>query len=216
MSFPKFVSLLSSKTLWFARPDTFEDKLEGSYSSAPILITKEVLEQHGTADPQQVLGKLIPGWTALRQIFVDESYISCWNMNDDENDGLWRVYGDISQMVCIQSTYRKLWQELPQDSFMGVIQYVDYREIEVNPSNFFRLLMHKRKCFEHEKEARAIIWKSNQESLPGIAVEINPNRLIESINLPPFCGAWYKNAVKAVATAFQVNAPVNNSSLELE
>lgn len=216
MSFSKFVSLLASRTLWFARPDTFQDKLEGSYSSVPVPITSEVLNQHGTSDPQEVLAKLVPSWTAARQIFVEHSYISCWNINEDENDGLWRIYGDISQMVCIQSTYRKLWNQLPNDSFMGVVQYIDYREADINPSNFFRLLMHKRKCFEHEREARSIIWRPNQESVPGLAIPIDPIEIIESVILPPFCGSWYKAAVQATAEAFSLKVPIKDSSLELE
>lgn len=215
MSFPKFVSLVAQEALFFASPDMFDDRLEGSYSHAPVIVDQDALIRNGATDPVQYVSELEQAWAKAREIVYPSMYINCWHMNETESDGMWRLYGDPSQSVCIQSTFTKLWNCTGDDVFVGVVKYVDYSSEEISPTNMFRLFMQKRKCFAHEQELRAIVHRIGASS-PGLGYKVKLTDLIESICLPPRCQGWFAEVVQSVVTRYGLGVPIMPSSLDME
>lgn len=217
MSFAKLVSMLDKRTLYFARPDTFNDPHEGYFSGAPIRVTRDDMVRNKETDAQKYLRGLIASWGWVGAMARQTCYVNCWHVNDVESDGLWRLYGgDLSQMVCIQSTYKLLWDCTGPDVFIGVVKYVDYSKDDVPPLNLFNLLLHKRRSFEHERELRAITTKPGEPSVPGVHHSVSLEKLIESVSLPPGASGWYEATVKSVLTKYGLNVPVNRSVLDEE
>jgi len=78
--------------------------------------------------------------------------ISCWHMNELESIAMWKIYAKANESVCIQSKYSKLATILPDDVYIGVVQYADYNKEWIPEGNSFSPFMFKRKSFMSMKE----------------------------------------------------------------
>jgi hypothetical protein len=240
VKFPQFVSMLATKALWFARIDQFDDHLEGSYPSQPVKITKEILEANPAFDANGLITRIRGGAQRMWEFFSGHTYFNCWHMNDTENDGMWRLYGDISTSVCIQSTYSLLKEATPSNVYAGVVEYIDYASEDFKVTGAMNLFLHKDRCFEHECELRAVIFDPPLQLTPnlvphrltisgeveravniletvertGIACNVDLNKLIESIVLPPKCSRWFAEAVSSVVSKYELECLVNKSVLD--
>ena len=147
MNLLQLIDFLETKSLHFARADTLGDPYEGSWP------------KNFGGDQSKIL-KLITA--NLREAI----YISCWHGGKAESAAMWQLYGTVAGSIAIQSTYQKLVDALPDDTFMGMVQYKDYSSPEDGfpRDNGMYPFIHKRREFEHEKEVRAFIWTSASNS----------------------------------------------------
>ncbi len=157
MEFSKFVSLLYRKELFFPSADNLSksDQYEGWFpTNYPKIPKFEIWDKE--------IGKDI--------------CINCWHMNYGESDAMWKLYSTHKDGVAIQSTYKKLsesFKNSTNDIYIGEIKYIvhDKWEIEVgSPLNDYIRFIHKEKCFEHEKELRAL---TSRKGLVDFAMQIS-------------------------------------------
>jgi hypothetical protein len=153
MDFTKFVSLISSKSLFFCRADLFKDPFEGSYSKANVALRPHVYKDM----PSEKLGKMMEQMSSLAKWVREWTYISCWHANEYESAAMWDLYAKTDEAVAIETTYKKLKSVLPGKAFLGLVKYIGYESEWLPEGNTFYPFMHKRKSFEHEKEVRAVI-----------------------------------------------------------
>src|SRR5215203_3143565 len=140
LDLPRFIWMLSTGALAFARVDTLEDPFEGSIPSA---VYDRWIDQH--ADLVETAQK------GLRK----QAFVSCWHANNTESEAMWRLYCGSREGIALQTTYEKLDASLPAGVFLGQVTYLDYECDMQPPRDRLGLLMRKRQAFEHEHEIRA-------------------------------------------------------------
>lgn len=125
----------------------------------------------------------------------------CWTFND-EKDFSWKVYAPGKNGLKLQTTIKKLHDELNKnlvagdEFFVKKVNYIDLREtIEAwNKSVFNReaflvfsknMLFYKDLPFDHEREFRAIyIAQSQDKQLSDkLYFHVDPNKLIDKITI---------------------------------
>jgi len=144
------------------------------------------------------------------------TYINCWYISDHESAAMWNLYAQTKEAIAIQTTYEKLHLAMASDCYIGEVKYIDYKNDVIPISNAFNPHMIKRKAFEHERELRAIIQdhetpskrsedgggKEHDYSVVndknGLAIEIDPIQLIDSVFVAPMCSGWFKNLVESI------------------
>ncbi len=116
----------------------------------------------------------------------DRILANCWHMNERESAAMWKLYAE-GDKVRIQSIYRKLLDALPKDVGMGIVTYIDFEEEPIPEGNVLANFMHKRKSFEHEREARVLRWLSSEETPPPVGQwqSVNLQELVEHIFVAP-------------------------------
>lgn len=201
MDFTKFMHLLTTQSLWFNRSDKFEDPFEGRY---PL---KNLQQMRGSK--WGVMETLI---NHMRQF----TYVNCWYISNHESAAMWKLYAQTNEAIAIQTTYEKLHALMPNECFIGELNYIDYKNDVIDLYNAFNPHMIKRNSFSHERELRAIIQdnKACSKATPdgkgsmhdysavnervGISVAVNPTDLIHSICVAPMSPKWFKQLVKEI------------------
>ncbi|CAN5176620.1 DUF2971 domain-containing protein [soil metagenome] len=175
LDFPKFISLLYSKELFFPRASLFEDRHEGAVSQGTINlrqkyeeenIRKAQIDMNLDESNQSDLRKVVDKTSAFlrnRQIWKRNwTYVSCWHMNDSESAAMWKLYS--GQSIAIQTNYKKLYNclypALVQTNKLfriGIVNYIDYQSGKVPEDFILSEYFFKRKSFSHEAELRIVL-----------------------------------------------------------
>ena len=193
LDLPRFIWLLSTGALAFARVDTLEDPFEGS---VPPSVYEEWKSRH--AD-------LV---ATARRGLRKRAFVSCWHANNTESEAMWRLYCGSHEGIALQTTYEKLDASLPAGIFLGQITYFDYSCDADAPRDALALLMHKRQAFEHEHEIRALIWpdaspagivpRDLDEDARVINVPWNARDFLDRIYVSPYAEEWYRDVVMSL------------------
>lgn len=218
MSLPKFLDILQKNALFFSRADLLGDPFEGSMPE------KNVIRRDGSISPS------LSGVASLsRKSIVNKLMVNCWHANERESAAMWKLYAEDKNIVCIQSTYSTLSNELPSWVHLGAVDYIDYKtDVMKEQGNIFDPISYKRKSFEHEKEIRAVVWE--QENFPGlpehhirnnaneygINVPINIENLIHKIYVSPDSPDWFYEVVKNCCGIYKLEKPILHSELSSE
>ncbi len=222
MDFTKFVSILENKGIFFPRADCLGDPFEGSFSSANQKLRPLIYKHSKLFSDEKRISEIIK---ELRSRVI----ISCWHVNEHESAGMWNLYARTEEAVCIQSTYKRLRGCLPENSKIGLVKYVNYRNEWIPESNILAPFIYKRKSFEHERELRAMINLSglsesaldisniNGESPNGgVWISVDLNELIENVYVAPNAAEWFGELIRNVAKTYSLDKPVIKSSLDDE
>jgi hypothetical protein len=247
MDFTKFVSTLSENALYFRRMDLLDDAFEGSlpkaFRSKKSVKTKSFLkkiypENHdehfkNLRNAEKTIDHFSSKLNKAKRKFV---FINSWHMNEDESAAMWRLYLKSTEGVAFQSTFQRLSDSFIQkeDIGFGLIKYVDNYNKDTkdfSDINFYLRsfpYMFKRKCFEHEKELRAIILTAPEteqakqqffskfgiKGMPeGLPKEVDLYTLIEKIYVSPTAEKWFEKLVRSVVEKYGFNIEVTKSSL---
>lgn len=184
MSFEKFASLLSTKSLYFARADTFEDPYEGSVPPPLREIYKQETDHLGEA-----------GGRAVRELWDNwRKWVMCccWHRNKQESMAMWGRYDLHNSGVVIKTTMQRLKNsfidEGDEDIYIGKVKYIDPQNFKV-PKNILDIntiylpFFYKRKVFKYENEVRAIIDASPYIKEDFFRVKKDPDIDRKAINL---------------------------------
>lgn len=221
MDLAKYVSILETSCLHFARSDLLGDPFEGSYSRGnvelrPSVYSGKVDDLETALDQMARLAKWIREWT----------FISCWHMNENESAAMWKLYAKSNEAVAVVSRYSRLAECLPGDVFLGSVQYIDYETEWLPEGNTLYPFTHKRRSFEHEREARAVVQnlpiegdaiavgRSNTET--GLYFTVDPAQLIEAVYVAPTAPRWFGELVERLSGRYGQSYPVHRSSLDSE
>lgn len=179
----KFVACLSTRSLFFARADRFDDQYEGSLPQANVDRRRENLSPIRTAGSQfarafkdlwnrelsPAEANALAGEAASHlenwQIKENEEYrrftcINCWHINEVESLAMWKLYCQTGEAVAIQSTFDRLVRSLSgctENVYGGLVKYTNYDTDAIPIGNDFYRFIYKRSSFSHERELRLII-----------------------------------------------------------
>ena len=210
LDFTKFVSLLDTKALFFARIDKLDDRFEGTLFRA-------------------IEDRCSPEFTREVQKLRQWVGVNCWHANDYESDAMWKMYG-AETGVAIRTTCQGLISSLADNSsvvHIGKVQYVDYDTVNV-PSEavekyILPLFLCKRKHFEHEREVRALTHDIPREKVQidlskpvwddGKPYTVDLNHLIDVVVVSPLAQPWFIELVTSVAGKYGLSAEVRQSSM---
>jgi hypothetical protein len=235
MDFSKFVDLLFSSELHFARSDLLGDPFEGAlpetHAKAWDALLQASLSENraerlptGWADMthEQIIALGNMNTHAGRQ-FRQMMFISCWHMNEYESAGMWSLYSKTNESICIQTRYNLIAEELPDSSYLGVVKYINYEHDLIDLGNVFHRFLHKRKSFEHEREIRSVLMYVNGSppkeaaritySSDHARVKMDFSKIIEHIYVNPNSPKWFANLVERVVARAGFHIPVQQSSL---
>lgn len=240
MDFTKFVSMLETRSIFFARADLLGDPFEGSMTrveakrradfEAKLRATGQPMVLHQTAQPK------------IRSE-IQNSIVSCWHMNAVESMAMWRLYVTGREGIAVQSTFARLVSCFApfdgQDKgfnddgtdrelrvHVGIVHYVDYDAD--TPANVPRILL-KRWSFEHEHEIRAVAmdrsWGNSPRLGPdrqvltrfgagGDLIPVDLVALITTVYVAPEAQPWFVELVRAVVRQYGFQFSVVQSDLD--
>jgi hypothetical protein len=169
MSLTKLLWMLQRRALYFARSDRLGDPFEGYYTEALIkhadyivsAMLKQGIEQGHTDDTPTNRAKMHQVLTMMLRAAVSmrpQLFVNCWHMNEVESAAMWKLYTSNDEAICIKSTFSKLANALPEQTFCGAVRYIDFKTDLIDPGSSLEFIMHKRLSFAHEREVRAVIW----------------------------------------------------------
>jgi len=223
MDFSKYVDLLTTSELHFARADRLEDP----YDCSPMQFYGEPQKQLSLEYPQIKEGT--NQHNTFERLFV---YLNCWYMNDIESAALWRLYSENKyETIAIQSTFEKLDSEIklkwPRDGiFISKVKYEPEnagKPLDEIPGGKLYTAMgweniiYKRPSFAHEEELRAFIYqrvdklkevqlrndahleKLKKERPEYIRIKITPSDLIKKVYVSPHAKDLFVELVKNVS-----------------
>lgn len=239
VSLAKFVSMLETESLHFARTDTLNDPFEGSLSKNeypwiavgadgkpfPIQPTQEEMRKGF----ERSLEERAALWRDQRESHA----VNCWYISEHESAAMWLLYA--KDGIAIETTVESLLASFPkgkggdgcEELFAGLVQYIDYEKDCIPTTNSFWPFIYKRLSFAHEREYRAIIsqWKytgphavdPTKAGIPpeGILVPVDLKTLIQKVHVAPNSPAWFADTVRAVVNRFEHVFPVAQSQLDI-
>lgn len=165
MPFYKFVSLLVFQAIWFSKLNILQDQFEGMMPHA----TKEMMEEHH----QELKKNYPPEYHSQFDEMVSRNeqdsrellVVSCWFLEEDESERMWREYGGDKQAVAIKSTVKQLIDNIgvPHDkhaTHIGRVSYIDHKihimtKYHANQGHE-RAFFKDAEQFKHEKELRIV------------------------------------------------------------
>jgi hypothetical protein len=245
LDFPRFISMLSTSCLWFAKAATFSDDPWEGFGRAKTLPLEvddlpKVLRQEapGGTRTDHSVSQMLALWSQAAAGYVENAaehlYINSWFAGTTESMALWEIYGSQGRGVALQSTterYRKSAQfELPPEQYLfGRVTYHD--DVEIAPEllqdftqtislpgsdlwpKVLGLALHKRSCYRHENEWRAVIYQDPRPDIRGIVEPFDVTQLIHQIVVGPRAEEFSVNAVVAITEKFSPQLSVRRSTL---
>ena len=194
MDYDKFRSFIEENYLYFCSINTLKkyDPFEGSYYACKLLNEVDPLDAQEFARKEDMCGPPIA--------------VNCWHLSEYQSMAMWKIYSG-EKGIAIQTSVAKLkeaFNKLSDSIRLGEISYTD-APID-HPTGWtadkFIRCMTKRKCFEFEKEVRALVWDTSDLSRvdDGSAkIPIEINSLLENVYLSPESGdAIVENVVSLI------------------
>lgn len=203
MDFAKFVEMLESRTLWFARIDHLEDPLEGTYTDAELAgIRKHLEETRAQA--------LINVFRSARS----ELYVNCWRSGSTESLAMWDLYGKGSGIVAVKSTVGRLREAAAtydKPVYISKAKYVDWNDAP-GLDNVLVACSRKDVSYQHESEVRVIVSEDSNnlgtKRRLGIRLPVNVRQLITEVMVGPREQKWVVRLVERVMERYGLPQPV--------
>lgn len=203
----KFLDLLLCRQLFLSRSDKFEDQYEGTFSEP-------------TFEEIKKLSEIRPGFMDYYKSHRKNVVISSWHINEYESYAMWQIFTQNSEGLAIQSTVGRLQEALQHESryeqHIGEVKYIDYKKEYIPFENDFFPFLFKRKSFQYEREVRIIsnLTKHNLNINEGVKINVDIQKLIETIYIHPKSENWYKNLVFQLMEQLGFNFDIEKSDLE--
>ena len=229
MDFTKYISLLSSRGLYFTRSDCFEDMFEGAkglkknkakwdshyldfFRSAiknpPEGYNCQLSESEVEEQAQKLLCDLETGGEAHKK----RTFVNCWHESEHESEAMWRLYSSfLANAVAVRTSYKSLYSSLGKDPSISIgrIEYINLKEKYAGVYDSF---WRKRKSFEHEREVRALLQDFESPDL-GRIVPCDLDVLIEEVFVSPKAPPWFLHLINDVNEKYGVKVKVSPSEL---
>lgn len=165
MDFPRLYSLVTSSALFFT-PGVILRSQEPYEMRVPMAIARANREawtasyqQHFPDDPEGAIQ-----FQRFEQVGEDSLLyglgISCWHINNRENNALWKVFVGNKEGVAIKTTIGALRRALDcRHRYISAdrVEYIDYEQEGYRPhssASGFEQIYHKARFFEYEQEFR--------------------------------------------------------------
>ena len=141
MDFTKFVSLLETRALFFARADKLGDPFEGS-------VPKNNITSRSTLNPNLSHEEIIMYAHVMQQL-PRFTLISCWHESRHESEAMWRLYASVNGGIAIKTKFNAFARCFltNEQIHIGAVQYVDYDNDLIPEDNLLSPYLHKRQSF---------------------------------------------------------------------
>lgn len=231
---PKFLSLIDNRALFFSRADHLGDPFEGSIPQTEGQINLNLDPNSGKPGSIVYSDDRTPHEAyTIHDFFRKTGYVCSFHINSYESAALWSRG---KQGIAIQSTFTRLCNCFHVDREntvkIGIVKYIDYSKdskdtIPVS-KNAYLTHIHKWKCYEHEKELRAIITFPRQifpnggelpkevlDNFPkGLLIPVDLDILIEQIYIAPKSPVWIKELLTSISQKYGLNKEIMPSILD--
>jgi len=199
MDFAKFVQMIESRTLWFARIDQFEDPLEGTHTDAELAgLRKHLKKTHAQA--------LINVFRSGRS----ELYVNCWRSGSTESLAMWDLYGNGSGIVAVKSTVGRLREAAAtyeRPVYISKVKYVDWNDAP-GLDNVLVACSRKDVSYQHEYEVRAIVLGDPKKRRLGVRLPVDISRLITEVMIGPREQKWVVRLAERVVQRYGIQKQV--------
>ena len=224
MDLAKFISLLSNKALYFANPNQFRDPYEFDLPKSHYQALDEMSENWKKRQLQefeekvpnfkntpqydqifQTMNKML-STEELNESIKEKFGVSCWHINDYENEALWKIYTNQGQGIAIETTDIKLKESFitTKNIHCDKVRYEDFdAPIEKGHMHYGGFI--KRKAFEYEKEYRAMVMLDEADYGEGCLVETNLDILIQKVHISPLMPNYFVDAIKYICEKELIN-----------
>lgn len=215
ISTEQFLSMLSTKSLYFARLDTLEDPFEGY----PFHLDNKYRYMD---------------YSQLERNWI---FVNCWHENEDESEHMWKHHG-IENSIAIKTSIDNFINSINNDTATkpGVtIARVDYinpqEEVDITTDKIKRRIFspyfYKRKQFEYEQEVRVVCpldlaseglsvkeyYEVLKQHPKGFYFPVCLNSLIEEIVVAPTSGRWYHDLISDTLHQYKLNSDMLRESV---
>lgn len=138
MGIAKFISMLSTKSLYFAPAESFDDPFEGAkgvlerkdnwndyyleffrhaIKTAPDISPNESSAEKLESTAKRLLNEMTQNGVEARK----SACISCWHNNDFESEAMWKLYSaNVKNAVAIETTYQQLYNALGKHPYINI------------------------------------------------------------------------------------------------
>lgn len=222
MDFTKFVSMLETSSLFFARADGLGDPFEGSYSRGNERLRPVVYKDI----PPETFTQMQAHSADFARFLRKWTFVSCWHMNEGESAAMWKLYAKTNEAVALKSSFFRLANELDDKTYVGMVDYIDFETAWLPEGNTLYPYVHKHLSFAHEQEVRAVIQdlpinehgidRMKEPPVGGVERNVDLQRMLEAIHVAPTCPAWFTRTVENVVRRYGFNTPVIQSSLDAQ
>ncbi len=227
--FTKYVSMLSTKGLYFARADCFQDTFEGAkglkknknkwdeyYLNFFRKVIKNPPKGHefkfSDEQVEKQAKRLLGDLEHSGEIGKKSTFINCWHENEHESEAMWRLYSSfLENAIAVRTSYKSLYHALGRNPSINIgrVKYIDFQKSYAGVNDAF---WYKRKSFEHEKEVRAILKDMNCPD-KGKIVPCDLSILIEEVFVSPSAPSWFTQLVNDVNEKYGIKIKVSVSEL---
>ena len=220
MNLNKFVSLLETSALFFARVDKLGDPAEGSLPRAngPSRPTRLLLGDRTLVSPS-----ILPIW---RQDLARFTLVNCWHKNPHESSVMWRLYSGERTGIAVKTNFSSLQRSFAceQKIWIGEVNYFDYTTTQLDESNPYAPLVSKRKDFEFEQEVRALADVSPETEDGPVRVpedvcdvgeffQVALSLLLHEIVVGPLANGSFLSLVGSLVSRYGLDVEVRRSEL---
>lgn len=225
----KFESLIKKNALFFSKVAMQTDKLEGIYP-LKVKINRRLHLSHLPEDRQAYA---LHNQDVMEQASKDDIIVSCWHINDAENDRMWNEYIANPEGIAIQSSTNSLNESFSAFShseliFWDNVTYVNRLTFRGNLPRRIDVFFQKEESFQWENELRFAIdvtmgdfHKSNAKYLfptghmtpIGYFVPVHLETLIEKITISPDASPEFADSVKELCRTHGIAKPIERSTL---
>jgi hypothetical protein len=225
--FPKFVSLLNRRALYFSRADLLGDPLEGSFTKAREAERQCLLDNPPEGQTREDLEAIFRHNEAIVRQGPYCVYVNCWHLGNHESMAMWQGYGSGPYGVAVRSTFGLLDELLPErftetgreePVFLGRVRYLDYSShVERIPAeyNLYAPFLCKSIAYRRESEIRAVFADipggMQKTARPGYFVPVDLARLVETVTVSPLAPSWFADLVRDTCTQFGFGFTVTSS-----
>jgi hypothetical protein len=220
MDLAKFVLLLDSRSIWFARANTFEDPAEVFSRIVPYRIPKQ---QRQVDRVWQEFITATDGWLAS---LPKRMYISCWTRGKSQSVALWKLYSSDTHGIAVRTTAGRFRASLQLDETdRHLIRCARVRYTQRVPTQNFNkharlgielateISTRKDPCYRYENEWRAILYRPESESISGVAVRADLSKLIQEVWLSPLADSLFTDAVRSITAKYGLKIAPKQSTL---
>ena len=205
--------LLSTGTLHFSPLCCMKDTSEGQLPKRAFEQTKAMLPPHfsqpGAAIDADTMVNLS---IAYRQ---RDACISCWYLGDSDSIAMWGEYAPRNG-AAIRTTVGRLHSSLGEcydtNIHMARVTYYEPHEEEryIDDAYFGSLFIKHAEGFRHEKEFRAVAYRTNDGR--GVNIPVAPSVLIQSLILSPDMPDWAVPFITELITTLGFAGQIERSS----
>jgi len=229
MDYPRFEWMVERARLFIPTANNLGDPLEGTTPQADIdRWDRELADAQSDAHRKTILHNR-SFFAHFAEAFRSRYYVSCWHMNEFENNVMWGAYTRTTEAVAIRTTFADLRKNLPPFAFTGMVRYLDYSTQPLpERTNMFEWIMHKEAVFAGECEVRAVIFpphdeehgladfnahhytKADDPEFRLFAPPINLSEIIQQVIVHPDAAPEFQERVEALCSSKSLPVPTQS------